>query len=244
MLVLVEQFSKWLGEYTMKNKAAKQWRIIQRILEKKIEFPDYWDVLLTIVVYAYNATPHTATGESPFFLLHAFYSTLPLISVSESRLKLERIDVDDYKSELIRGIRLIQNEVKQHNERYLQKMKQYYDERKGVNNHHKSKVCDRVFMRMPREKYVIELPELAVDWSGPFRVLEVTDNSALIKTLAANEDLSRVQFDLLIKCPREIDDESVCVVTRRKRGRNPETKGAVDEFDVNDTMHFLHVMFK
>ncbi|KAL6735557.1 hypothetical protein Aduo_005986 [Ancylostoma duodenale] len=133
VLVIVDQFSKWLGTYAIKDKSAKtiaevlfqkwiceggRWPrqihtdqgtefvnelieeltkiagikhtmtkgynsrenggceraigTLQRILKKKIEFPDFWDAMLPNAIYAYNVTPHAATGESPFFLLHGF----------------------------------------------------------------------------------------------------------------------------------------------------------------------------
>ncbi|KAK6036274.1 hypothetical protein COOONC_26221 [Cooperia oncophora] len=114
---------------------------------------------------------------------------------------------------------------------------------------------------MPREKALAGHPKLTIDWSGPFRVIECSDNSALITNLSKNEDPVRVQFDLLLKCPDEISDEPVKVVSKRKRGRKSKNSEndifsaqvlvkknicfrSKDEYDVADVMHFLHVGFR
>ncbi|KAK6033275.1 hypothetical protein OSTOST_00503 [Ostertagia ostertagi] len=153
---------------TMERDITRKWscrkgnRNYTEVLKKKIECPDHWDTMLPHVVYAYNVTPHSATRESPFFLLYGVDPVIPLDSLPEPRVKVSQVDLDDYKSELLRD---------------------------------------------------------------------------------------------------EIGNDPVVVETRRKRGRKPREKGcekndsqisvgvnmclrAVDEFDVNDTMHFLHVMFK
>ncbi|KAK6062095.1 hypothetical protein COOONC_00244 [Cooperia oncophora] len=113
--------------------------------------------------------------------------------------------------------------------------------------HYKPQLGDRVFMKMPREKALAGHPKLTIDWSGPFRVIEC--------------NLVRVQFDLLLKCPDEISDEPVKVVSKRKRGRKSKNSEndifsaqvlvkknicfrSKDEYDVADVMHFLHVGFR
>ncbi|KAK5969000.1 Integrase catalytic domain-containing protein [Trichostrongylus colubriformis] len=137
-------------------------------------------------------------------------------------------------------------------------MKEYYDNKNEVDKHYKPKVGERVFMRMPREKMIAAHPKLAFDWSGPFRVIECSDNSALITSVTAEEEPIRVQFDLLLKCPSEINDESVKVFSKRKRTRrkesicgactaqivmNENTSFRVED-EVSDSMHFLHVKFR
>ncbi|KAK5974308.1 hypothetical protein GCK32_006545, partial [Trichostrongylus colubriformis] len=175
-----------------------------------------------------------------------------------SKVRAREVETDMLA--LVRGLKLIQDEVRDHNERYRNKMKKYYDNKNEVDKHYKPKVGERVFMRMPREKMVAAHPKLAFDWSGPFRVLECSDNSALITSVTAEEEPIRVQFDLLLKCPSEINDEPVKVFSKRKRMRRKESMcGACrvqivmnentrfrveDEYEVSDSMHFLHVQFR
>ncbi|XGW28157.1 hypothetical protein V3C99_008173, partial [Haemonchus contortus] len=239
---------------------------LQRILKKKIEVPEMWDVLLPNAVFAYNVTPHAGTGESPFFLLYGFDPVIPLNSLPESRVRLSEIDLDDYKTELVRGMRVIRDEVARQAERYRERMKKYYDDKKAVDKSYLAKVGERVFMKMPRERSHAKHPKLACEWDGPYRVIETSENSALVTKIGVNEDPVRVQFDLLIKCPDEISDEPVESFTRRKRGRKPKEKEKRDsmkkfacgrisirrdsffrlenDYDVDSSMHFLHVRFK
>ncbi|RCN38569.1 integrase core domain protein [Ancylostoma caninum] len=221
VLVVVDQFSKWLEAYAIKDKSAKtvaealfqkwvceggRWPrqihtdqgtefvneligelskiaginhtvtkgynsrengacertigTLQRILKKKIEFPDFWDTMLPNAVYAYNVTPHTATGESLFFLLHGFDPVVPMNSVPEGKVQLHHIDLDDYKAELIRGMRLIQSEVNAHAQLYRNKIKEFHDAKNKVDPRRHPKVGERVFMKMPTEKAKSKHPKL------------------------------------------------------------------------------------
>ncbi|KAL6738274.1 hypothetical protein Aduo_011837 [Ancylostoma duodenale] len=105
---------------------------IQRMLKKKIENTDNWDVMLPNVVYAYNVTPHEATGESPFFLLHGFDPFIPSSVIPEGQVTKYQIDLDDYKMELLRGMQLVREHVQEYTTAYRQKMKEQYDSRHDV----------------------------------------------------------------------------------------------------------------
>ena len=49
-----------------------------------------WDLFLAAVALAYNSTPHTVTGYSPFFLTHGREVVLPVQRyLDEPRLDLE-----------------------------------------------------------------------------------------------------------------------------------------------------------
>ncbi|KAL6730441.1 hypothetical protein Aduo_001418 [Ancylostoma duodenale] len=125
--------------------------------------------MLPNAVYAYNVTPHAATGESPFFLLHGFDPVIPMNSVPEGKVELHHVDLDDYKAELVRGMRLIQSEVNMYAQLYRSRMKQYYDARFKVDLKRHPKLGERVFMKMPTEKAKAKHPKLTFDWDGPYR---------------------------------------------------------------------------
>ncbi|EYC34832.1 hypothetical protein Y032_1367g3848, partial [Ancylostoma ceylanicum] len=238
---------------------------IQRVLKKKIENPDNWDVMLPNVVYAYNVTPHEATGESPFFLLHGFDPFIPSSLIPDGEVTKYQIDLDDYKTELLRGMQLVREHVNENMEAYRERMKNRYNAGHDVDVMKLPRVGGRVFMKLPVEKRKSKHPKLTYDWDGPFRVLEVGDTSALISRIGTNEDPLRIQMDLLRVCPEELSSEPVKPMTRRRRRRvrkvaamrvkaertfeceesNASLHFRSDrEFDVNDEMHCLHGRFR
>ncbi|VDP42038.1 unnamed protein product [Heligmosomoides polygyrus] len=159
---------------------------------------------------------------------------------------------------------MIRDEVNEQASRYRGAMKRYYDARKGVNQAYSPKVGDRVFVKMPREKTKDKFPKLTYDWEGPYRVLEVSHNSALVTKICGSEEPLRVQHDLLLKCPDEVSDEPVVTNTGRKRrgarvmrGKSESnvigckavlTESAYfsteEEIVVPNEQHFLHVRFR
>ncbi|EYB91080.1 hypothetical protein Y032_0210g2117 [Ancylostoma ceylanicum] len=230
---------------------------LQRILKKKVQFPDYWDVMLPHAVYAYNVTPHSATGESPFFLLHGFDPAIPSEVIPESMVTPYQIDLDDYRTELMRGMQLIREEVKEHASKYREIMKTVYDSRHKVSGGRSPKVGERVRMKLPTERRKGKHPKLTCEWEGPYRVLQSSENSALISKIGGDEEPIRVQHDLLLKCPEGISDAPVKGKTGRRRVRKSlvctrvVSKSGDDihsraekEFDVKDEMHFLHGQFR
>lgn len=197
---------------------------LQRILKKKVDRPDYWDTWLPNAVYAYNVTPHEGTGESPFFLLHGFDPFIPSEVIPESAVSAYQLDWDDYKTELLRGMQLIREKVNEFAEKYRNRMKNYFDGKHGVAERRLPKVGTRVFMRLPCEKRRTRYPKLAIEWDGPFRVIEISNNSALITRIGTEEEPLRIQMDLLRVCPEEIGDDPVRGRTGRRQRRR-ENKG-------------------
>ncbi|VDP44095.1 unnamed protein product [Heligmosomoides polygyrus] len=103
-----------------------------------------------------------------------------------------------------------------------EQMKREYDKRHSVDVGKHAKVGDRVYLLSPNEKTSSSHPKLACEWSGPYRVLETSQNSALITRIGENSDPIRVQFDMLRVVPNCISDEPVDTRTKRgKRGRKP-----------------------
>ena len=65
--------------------------------------PD-WDLYLQHLLFAYRTKPHCSTKESPFYLLYGQDARLPTDAVlSLARLEYS-VDLDDYKTELTRGL--------------------------------------------------------------------------------------------------------------------------------------------
>ncbi|VDO62573.1 unnamed protein product [Heligmosomoides polygyrus] len=147
------------------------------------------------------------------------------------------LDMDDYKMELMRGLQLIRDEVKDHAEKYREKMKRYFDARQAVEERRLPKVGARVFMKLPREREQSRHPKLTIEWDGPFRVLETSDNSALITRIGCEEEPLRIQMDLLRVAPEEIDDEPVKARTGGNR-EGPTARATLQACEILPTYFF------
>uniref|UniRef100_A0A7I4YDN3 CCHC-type domain-containing protein n=1 Tax=Haemonchus contortus TaxID=6289 RepID=A0A7I4YDN3_HAECO len=106
------------------------------------------------------------------------------------------------------------------------------------------------YMRIPMEKASSTHPKLVNEWNGPFRVIDVSDNSALVTSKAGGAEPLKVQFDLLRKLPIGMDNAPVQTVRqRKKRGRPKKSRGshsktACFRVDVGpsqeDPLHLFH----
>nr|CDJ98287.1 gag, pol and env protein precursor [Haemonchus contortus] len=131
----------------------------------------------------------------------------------------------DYKAQLLQAVSEVHERVREYNERVREKMKVEYDKRNKVDESKHPKVGDRVYMLSPNEKAMSSHPKLTCEWAGPFRVIETSDNSAVVSRIGENVEPIRVQFDMLRVVPPYIPDDRVDTVTNRgRRGRKPKAK--------------------
>ncbi|KAL6723932.1 hypothetical protein Aduo_018883 [Ancylostoma duodenale] len=102
---------------------------IVRMLKKKTVTPTEWDRILPSVVYAYNASPHAATAESPHFLVYGYDPKYPSDVIPREHLSPYHVDYDNYKTEFVNGLALARACIAEHAEKYRTAMKQQYDRR-------------------------------------------------------------------------------------------------------------------
>lgn len=136
---------------------------LQRMLKKRVEYADFWGELLPNVVYAYNMTPHEATGESPIFLLHGFDPVVPSNVVPMEEVKCYNVDFDDYRTVLLHGLHIIRKEAAEHTRMYREHMKKVYDGTHKVREDLLPVVGDKVFMKLPAEKAKGKHPMLTIE---------------------------------------------------------------------------------
>ncbi|EYB95083.1 hypothetical protein Y032_0164g3555 [Ancylostoma ceylanicum] len=179
---------------------------IVRMLKKKTMVATEWNRILPSVVYAYNASPHLATSESPYFLVHCHDPKYPSSVIPREHLSPYDVDYDQYKSQLLAGLKLARECIKEHSEKYRNTMKSNYDRRWKTAVSQVFYTGDRVYMKVPTEKRRATHPKPTFDWKGPYRVLNASANSALITLIGGNEEPVRIQFDHLVKIPPDIDD--------------------------------------
>ncbi|KAL6733094.1 hypothetical protein Aduo_003776 [Ancylostoma duodenale] len=73
---------------------------LTRMFRKQTVIPAEWDILLPMVVFAYNVAPHEVTGDRSFYILHAFDPNWPAKEDPQDKLCWNHMDFDDYKYEL------------------------------------------------------------------------------------------------------------------------------------------------
>lgn len=203
-------------------------RTIQSCMRKSRQGDESWNRLLPFALYSYNTSPHQSTGESPFFLLHAF-DPVPMGSLDEpEKTSPYQIDLDSYKEGLIDCVRTAWEEAREHATKERERAKRYYDTHRAeeLTGNREFHVGDRVYMFEPRAKNGKTNPKLESEYSGPYRVIQVFDTSALITIIGANKEPLKIQFDMLLKVPIQFDNEPVGECKRKKQPKKPRHRHA------------------
>ncbi|XGW34305.1 hypothetical protein V3C99_018279, partial [Haemonchus contortus] len=123
--------------------------------------------------------------------------------------------MDSYVQELVVGTQIARKYAVEINYRMRKRMKMYYDREKKA---HEAplKIGDRVYVRIPSERLSLN-PKLTNLWEGPYRVIDTSENSALITLIGQNKEPMRVPFDTLRKLPASVSDDPI--ITRKTRGK-------------------------
>uniref|UniRef100_A0A7I4YH86 Integrase-type domain-containing protein n=1 Tax=Haemonchus contortus TaxID=6289 RepID=A0A7I4YH86_HAECO len=123
--------------------------------------------------------------------------------------------MDSYVQELVVGTQIARKYAVEINYRMRKRMKMYYDREKKA---HEAplKIGDRVYVRIPSERLSLN-PKLTNLWEGPYRVIDTSENSALITLTGRNKEIMRVPVDTLRKLPASVSDDPI--ITRKTRGK-------------------------
>lgn len=135
-----------------------------------------WDRFLPFAVFAYNTSAHSATKESPFFLMHGRDPILPIISDLNPPHNYKYLDYDDFRHTLALRLKMAYELAAQNIGIAQERMKEYYDRKV---NQFPILIGDRVFL----ETAVIppgRSGKLFQRWEGPYRVLNVKLPNVLI----------------------------------------------------------------
>ncbi|KAH7723371.1 gagpol and env protein precursor [Aphelenchoides avenae] len=192
---------------------------LKGLLSKMTEGVSKWDQRLAYALFFYNSSPHSTTGESPFFLLHGVDPNFPVCGVPTTAVSPYTVDLDGYKVELARGMKALHEVVTERIQKQAEAMKRYYDK---VNKVEKTsfELYDRVFVFNPNVSVDRDSTKLSSPWEGPFRIVGLSDNSATVRFLGPQKLEKRVQMDYLRKIPPEVaEDEFYLYKPDKKVGR-------------------------
>ena len=123
---------------------------------------DDWDEHLVPYEFAYNASVNPSTGESPFFLNHGRYPTMPVAVVHPTPSPA----VDDF-------VMMLQNRIAAARDHIRRTQARSADRRSAKLRPFEFKVGDKVLLNT--EHYNLQLPsqKLAPRYLGPLTVLEI-----------------------------------------------------------------------
>jgi len=147
-----------------------------------------WDEWISYAMFAYNTTPHTATGFTPFELIYGHRATLPTALTQPPK---PTYTYDDYAQELKEKLRATQQIAKEHLKIEKVKAKENYDKKtKGTT----FKVGEKVLLhdetvRRGRSKKLDSL------WVGPYTITE--KNSEVNYTIKKGRKTTRVHVNRL-----------------------------------------------
>jgi len=128
-------------------------------------------------MFAYNTTPHSATGYTPFELVYGHLAEIP--TTLKKPPKPTYNNYEDYTKKLKEKIRATNKVARENVREEKQKAKEYYDKSAKKT---KFKIGDRVLiydetLRRGRSK------KLDAKWKGPYTIMEKrSDANYIIKT--------------------------------------------------------------
>ncbi|KAH7710845.1 gagpol and env protein precursor [Aphelenchoides avenae] len=139
-----------------------------------------WDQRLPYALHFYNCCPHSTTGESPYFLLHGADPSFVQFAKPSVTVSKYTVDDDSHKMNFARGMKRLHELVTERIESEAAAMKAYYDKHNSVEktSFHES---DRVFVYNPNIVVDKHSSKLTPQWEGPFRIIELSENSALVR---------------------------------------------------------------
>jgi len=147
-----------------------------------------WDEWVPYAMFAYNTTPHTATGYTPFELMYGHQAELPTALTKPPK---PTYNYDDYAQELRERIRATTQLARERVKEEKAKAKQQYDKRTGEVNY---KIGEKVLvydetLRRGRSK------KLEALWTGPYTIIE--KNSEVNYTVKKGRKTSRMHVNRL-----------------------------------------------
>ncbi|XP_072081074.1 uncharacterized protein [Arachis hypogaea] len=177
LLVSIDYFSKWIEAQPLARitaeKAEAANRVILQAIKKKLDnAKGEWVELIPEVLWSYNTTIQTTTGETPFKLVYGSEALITVeVGVPTLRTKLydeqHNINARNAELDLIEEDREIAA-IKQRAQKQL------------VERKHNKRVVPRTFeegdlvLRRTKEaRWPPSHGKLAANWDGPFRVSKV-----------------------------------------------------------------------
>lgn len=138
-----------------------------------------------------------------FFLLHCFDAYIPWNTVPEDEAEKWVVDIDTYVGKVAVATQVARDFDKAVSKKMREAMRTISD-RKNLVYKNPPKVRDRVYLNISSEKRSSSNPKLVNPWQGSYRVIESSENSALITKIIFDREPIRGRFDWSRKLPGEL----------------------------------------
>lgn len=172
--------------------------------------PGTWDRYLAGALFAYRSSPHPATGETPFMLMHGREARLPLDVIQSSATELLE-DLNEYKTKLTIDLQKAHMIVRQRLEEAARNMKRQRDSR--IRDPQTFLPGDKVLVYHPQPnrdpKELAHSQKFKGKWKGPYEVIEnrFGDFGSVYKL----KDLeTKREFTMNVNKIRRLDSQSFC----------------------------------
>ena len=163
-----------------------------------------WDERLPYVLFAYRALEQQSTLESPFFLLYGRDPRLPTPALLCPVKAKKMMDLKEYGTELQAKMGDAWELARRNVTKAQRKQKEFYDQKSRPA---RFSVGERVFLFEPAKK-TGEKRKFARPFHGPYRIVEVGENTAKVRRVDQPEDEAiLVAQERLRRCPIEIANE-------------------------------------
>ena len=151
-----------------------------------------WDRLLGPVLFAYRTTPHSSTGETPFYLLYGRDAKLPSALDFYSPCPRTPVIYSEYGKTLFRELKQIRDIAKKSIQQAQKSQKKQYDK----NSHPVTvEAGDTVFVKVQ--------PKFKLDrtYHGPYRVYEATSTNVKVKPVTTPDvEAITISLQQVSKC--------------------------------------------
>ena len=163
-------------------------RTLKSMLSKLVENKGRdWDRLLGPVLFAYRTTPHSSTGETPFYLLYGRDAKLPSALDFYSPCPRTAVIYSEYGKTLFRELKQIRDIAKKSIQQTQKSQKKQYDK----SSHPVTvEAGDTVFVKVQ--------PKFKLDrtYHGPYRVYEATTSTNVKVKPVTTPDVEAITISL------------------------------------------------
>ncbi|GMT16867.1 hypothetical protein PFISCL1PPCAC_8164, partial [Pristionchus fissidentatus] len=192
-------------------------RTITEIVRRIRMRDDQWEEALPFAVYAYNTSPHGATGEAPAYLLYGREQRLPNSQLPQGNpAYMVDVDIDNYKRRLNWMMEKTRTIVVSRLENERRKMKAIYDENSKNNRGKVPVVGDRVYVKMEPKQG--DLKKMVWQFEGPYRVVGRSDTTVTVVKVGngfeddGSSDKKVVQWNRVRLVPKESSETEMGTV--------------------------------